>query len=221
MKDVKKGFALICFLLAWLQFVPFVVAEAALKPEEGNVLSYTSLADENYVVINDISSPKGINTDKKHLILGDSFELILNNVRGNVVWRSSNAGVVSIKDQGMLATVTAKKVGKTVVTAVVNNVEYKCDITVTKKLLSSNKKKVTVKKSKTKSVTIKLEGDEDDSVYAELASEDCDDLVSYKFGEWKGNKIKLKIKGLKKGKCTILVSNELTEETIPIRVTVK
>ena len=79
-----------------------------------------------------------------------------------------------------------------------------------------SKKSIVVKKGKSKSVTVTFKY-KSGSVEYKIKKKK---IVSAKWGTWHGDKIKLKIKGKKKGKTTVYITNSKTSKKIKINVKV-
>lgn len=71
-----------------------------------------------------------VKLSKKTLTLkkGKTKKLTLKNASGKIKWKSSKKSVATVSSKGV---VTAKKAGKTTVSAVYKNKTYKCTVTVT------------------------------------------------------------------------------------------
>lgn len=70
-----------------------------------------------------------INTKKKTLKIGKTYQLKITGTKKKVSWKSSNPAVASVSKTGK---VKAKKAGKATITAKVNNKKFTCKITVSK-----------------------------------------------------------------------------------------
>ena len=70
-----------------------------------------------------------LNKSKLELRVGVSTTLKVTGTSSKVIWTSSNKSIATVSQSGK---VTAKKVGKAVITATVNKQTYKCNITVSK-----------------------------------------------------------------------------------------
>lgn len=68
-----------------------------------------------------------LNTKKVTLRKGETKKLKLKNASGKIKWKSSKKSVASVSSNGL---VKAKKTGKTTVTAIYKNKQYKCAVTV-------------------------------------------------------------------------------------------
>lgn len=75
-----------------------------------------------------------LNCSKKTLLKGKKFQLKLKNNKKKIKWSSSKKSVATVNKNGK---VTAKKAGKTVITAKVGKKKYKCKITVENPKISS------------------------------------------------------------------------------------
>ncbi len=97
-----------------------------------------------------------------------------------------------------------------------NNSTTSAKNTVNKKFKIS-KKKIVVKKGKKKSVTVTYKYNSG-SVYYKIKKKKC---VSARWGDWNGDKVKLYIKGKRKGKTKIYVTNSVNSKKLVITVKVK
>ncbi len=135
------------------------------------------------------AGPK-LTAGKLTMTVGSTKKLKLKGAKASKVkWTSSKKSVVTVSAAGKLK---AKKAGKAVITARYKGKKYKCRVTV-KKLsgkISIEEKSVTVKKGRWKTVIVKTKNVD------KLASEYYDD-VEIEWGDWNGDQIKMKIKGLK------------------------
>ncbi len=82
------------------------------------------------------------------------------------------------------------------------------------KTFYANKNKITIQKSGSVTITSKLGG----ALTCKVAKSS---ICTAKWGKWKGNKIKLKLKGKSYGKTTVTIKNKKTKQTIKIKVNVK
>lgn len=80
-----------------------------------------------------------LSTQKKNMYVGNTFQLVLKNAKGEEVdWRSSNTDVVSIEDyDGNTALLLANKKGGATIKAKLNGKTYKCKVTVKKQSVSA------------------------------------------------------------------------------------
>ena len=79
-----------------------------------------------------------LNTSKKMVYVGESFDLKVKGISGKVKWSSSDKSVASVTQKGR---VTAKKAGKATIIAKVLNKKLKCIVTVKKKFTPSDARK--------------------------------------------------------------------------------
>lgn len=86
----------------------------------------------------------------------------------------------------------------------------------TKKVFKASQKKVTVAKSKKKTITIT------NTIGTKISCKVSNKKIcTVKLGKWKGSKIRLTIKGKKKGKTKITIKSNKTKKKIKILVKVK
>lgn len=122
-------------------------------------------------------------------------------VSGTAVWTSSKPGVATVKN----GKVTAKKAGKTVITAVVGSYKASCTITVKKPTLKLTKKTITVKKGKKAKIKVKAVPT---------------GKITYKSSSKKIATVTKKgvVKGVKKGSCKITVKCNGVKKVVKIKV---
>ena len=80
-----------------------------------------------------------------------TLKAVVVGISGNVTWTSSNPKAAVVKD----GKVTAKKAGKTVITASIGSLKATCTVTVKKPSIKVSKKAVTVKKGKKTKLSVK------------------------------------------------------------------
>lgn len=68
-----------------------------------------------------------LNTTEKKIVIGSTYKLKVRNTKKNITWSSSNPKVATVSKSGL---VTAKKAGKTTITAKVGKKKLKCKVTV-------------------------------------------------------------------------------------------
>ncbi len=68
-----------------------------------------------------------LNTDEKTMVIGSTYKLKVRNTQKSVKWVSSNPKVATVSKSGL---VTAKKAGKTTITAKVGKKKLTCKVTV-------------------------------------------------------------------------------------------
>ncbi|MBO5242486.1 MAG: Ig-like domain-containing protein [Lachnospiraceae bacterium] len=68
-----------------------------------------------------------LNTTEKKMVIGNTYKLKVRNTQKSVKWRSSNPKVATVSKNGL---VTAKKAGKTTITAKVGKKKFTCKVTV-------------------------------------------------------------------------------------------
>lgn len=122
-------------------------------------------------------------------------------VSGTAVWTSSKPGVATVKN----GKVTAKKAGKTVITAAVGSYKASCTITVKKPTLKLTKKTITVKKGKKAKIKVKAVPT---------------GKITYKSSSKKIATVTKKgvVKGVKKGSCKITVKCNGVKKVVKIKV---
>lgn len=97
------------------------------------------------------NKPIKINKTSLHLVKGQSSKLKIKNATGKVTWKSSKKSVATVSSKGK---VTAKRKGKTTITASVSSQRKSCKVTVETPKLSSDNITLDIGKSN----TIKLSG---------------------------------------------------------------
>lgn len=167
---------------------------------------------EEIVYEYDISSPIGISSETKNVLIGKKFTLSLNGVKGKPTWKSSNKNVATVSAKGV---VTGKGKGKATITATVKGKKYTCKVSVYEKTLYCKTTSVKLDAKKDKKVTITLKSY--DTVKYKVADPS---IINVKWGEWKGTNIPLTISALKGGKTTVTIYTEDTNEKIKITVAV-
>lgn len=143
---------------------------------------------------------------------GESLLLRVLGATGSVAWSSSRPKVASVSADGR---VTAQKQGTTVVTAVLGGQRQSCTVTV-KTTLTLSKYSLTVKRKKSKTVTIKL--NQGRKVKVNIQNKKA---ISCTVGKMKNKTCSLTIKGKKKGKAVVTVTNRSTGEKRKLNVKVK
>lgn len=98
------------------------------------------------------SSVPSLNTIKKTIYVGSTYQLKLKNSDGSVKWESSNISVAQVLDSGLVIGI---KKGKATITAIYDGYKYTCSITV--KNPGLNKTKATIQKGK--KLSLKVNGD--------------------------------------------------------------
>lgn len=97
----------------------------------------------------DASTKVRLNKTSLSMRVGNTYTLKLNGAKGKVSWKSSSKSIATVSSKGK---VTAKKVGKTTISAKYKNKTYKCKVSVIKTLanrISLSKKNLTLKKGST------------------------------------------------------------------------
>lgn len=122
-------------------------------------------------------------------------------VSGTAVWTSSKPSVATVKN----GKVTAKKAGKTVITASIGSYKVSCTITVKKPSLKITKKAVTVKKGKKAKIRVKA-----------VPS----GKITYKSSNKKVATVTKKgvVKGVKSGTCKITVKCNGLKKVVKVKV---
>lgn len=126
----------------------------------------------------------------------------VSNLTGSINWSSSNPSVASVSN----GTVTAKSAGTAVITAEVGEYKASCTVTVKNPTLTV-KKKITVKKGK----KVKLK-----------VTADPSGKITYKIQNNKKKIAKVTkkgvVKGLKKGKCKLIVTCNGVSQKVTVKV---
>lgn len=130
-----------------------------------------------------------------------TLKLTSTGINGSAVWKSSKPGVATVKN----GKVTAKKAGKTVITAEIGSYKASCTITVKKPTLKITKKKLTLKKGKKAKIRVKVTPK---------------GKITYKSSNKKVATVTKKgvVKGVKKGSCKITVKCNGLKKVVKVNV---
>lgn len=130
-----------------------------------------------------------------------TLKLTSTGISGSAVWKSSKPGVATVKN----GKVTAKKAGKTVITAEIGSYKASCTITVKKPTLKITKKKLTLKKGKKAKIRVKVTPK---------------GKITYKSSNKKVATVTKKgvVKGVKKGSCKITVKCNGLKKVVKVNV---
>lgn len=129
-----------------------------------------------------------------------------------MVWHSSDSSIVAVSANGK---VTAKKAGFAIISVTAGGQTRACWVTV-KNVLKISRSSISLKKGKKKSVVVTF-FKEGDVIYKIKKAK----YVSCSWGEFDGDKVRLTIRGLKKGKTTVMISNSFNKEKRKITVKVQ
>lgn len=153
-----------------------------------------------------------LNKTRETMYNGKTLKLKVTGTSKAVKWSSSNTAVAKVDQTGL---VTAKKVGKTRITAKVGSKKLTCDVTV-KSPLTASASKLTMDAGTTKSVTLtyKLDG----KLY--LKKYDSS-VLNCSLGKISRGKCTLTIKAMRAGTVTLTVTNSKTTDAVKIKVTVR
>ncbi len=153
-----------------------------------------------------------LNKTKATVYNGKKLKLKVSGTKETVKWSSSKKTVATVKK----GVVTAKKPGTTKIKAKVAGQTLVCKVTV-KSALRTTKQEITLNKGESTKVTVVLYS-EDGDVSCKIEDRS---IASYKFGDWNGYKINMKIKAKKAGTTTATISNTATSDTVTLTITVK
>lgn len=153
-----------------------------------------------------------LNKTKATVYNGKKLKLKVSGTKETVKWSSSKKTVATVKK----GVVTAKKPGTTRIKAKVVGQTLVCKVTV-KSALRTTKQEITLNKGESTKVTVVLYS-EDGDVSCKIADRS---IASYKFGNWNGHKINMKIKAKKAGTTTATISNTATSDKVTLTITVK
>ena len=153
-----------------------------------------------------------LNKTQATMYNGKTLKLKVTGTSKAVKWSSSNTAVAKVDQTGL---VTAKKVGKTRITAKVGSKKLTCDVTV-KSPLTASPSKLTMDVGQTKYVTLtyKLNGK------LHLNKYDSS-VLNCSLGKISRGKCILTIKALRAGTETLTVTNPRTKDVAKIKVTVR
>jgi len=76
-----------------------------------------------------------LNKSKVSIKVGESYQLKLNGTKDKIKWSSSKKSIVKVSSEGII---TGVKPGSAIITAKVNNKEYKCNVTVLSPILKKS-----------------------------------------------------------------------------------
>lgn len=157
------------------------------------------------------ASPK-LNVKSKTIYVGRSYQLKVKNTNKKVKWSSSDKAIATVSSKGI---VKGKKAGKVTITASVAKKKLTCNVTV-KNNVSVNKTTITLKQGKSTKVTVSTKK----SVGTIWYNIKDTNVVSCKWGNWKGRKIPLTITAKNPGTTTVTITNEYSKEKVKIKVKV-
>lgn len=175
------------------------------------------------------SKAKGLPT-KKTIVVGQTYTLKLNGIKGSVKWSSSNKSIVTVSEKGKIKGI---KKGIATITATVGSKKYSCKVTVKPKTLFIDKSKITTSVNKNIKVVITLKTDLEETVYAELNNDtnniekddfpyySDEEIATYEFGDWNGNKLPIYITTIAPGTTNLIITTENTKEKIIIPIVIK
>lgn len=144
------------------------------------------------------------------------YALKLTGTKQKITWKSSNKSIATVSQSGV---VTAKKVGKVKIRAIVSGKSYVCNITITKaKIITVDKNNITIKNNGVIYVTSKSGG----AIRYDVNTEG---VIVGKWGEWSEWKngtcsIPLYITAQINGTVTITITDKESGETVKVNVTI-
>ena len=153
-----------------------------------------------------------LNKTKASMFNGRKLKLKVTGTKKAVTWSTADKKIATVK-KGI---VTAKKAGTVKIRAKVAGKTLTCKVTVKPALIASIKS-ATIVAGKYKKATLKLYAADGD-VACKIGKPS---LVSYKFGDWNGNKIAIKFTGKKAGTTTATITNTVTNDRVKIKITVQ
>lgn len=101
--------------------------------KKGSATIMVEVGEETFLFKVNIVNPY-LNIKTKSVYLGQKFTLKVNGGSGTAKWKSADSKIASVNKSGV---VTAKKVGKTTITATRNGVQMRCTVTVKKPSLKT------------------------------------------------------------------------------------
>ena len=153
-----------------------------------------------------------LNKTKAAVYNGKKLKLKVSGTKQTVKWYTTDQKIATVKN----GVVTTKKAGTVKIAAKVAGQKLVCKVTVKPALVSSTKE-VTMTAGKAKKAVLTLYAADGD-VACKIADPA---IASYKFGDWNGKKIGLKLTGKKAGVTTATVTNSVTKDKVKIKITVK
>ena len=153
-----------------------------------------------------------LNKTKAAVYNGKKLKLKVSGTKQTVKWYTTDQKIATVKN----GVVTTKKAGTVKIAAKVAGQKLVCKVTVKPALVASTKE-VTMTAGKAKKAVLTLYAADGD-VACKIADPA---IASYKFGDWNGKKIGLKLTGKKAGVTTATVTNSVTKDKVKIKITVK
>lgn len=153
-----------------------------------------------------------LNKTKAAVYNGKKLKLKVSGTKQTVKWYTTDQKIATVKN----GVVTTKKAGTVKIAAKVAGQKLVCKVTVKPALVASTKE-VTMTAGKAKKAVLALYAADGD-VACKIADPA---IASYKFGDWNGKKIGLKLTGKKAGVTTATVTNSVTKDKVKIKITVK
>ena len=157
------------------------------------------------------AAPK-LNKKKITIYVGHTKKLKVNNVRGKVKWASSQKKVAEVSSKGI---VKGKKAGSTTITATVGNKRMICNVTV-KNNVSVSKKTMKLSPGESRKIKIKIQKHVN-SIRFKVKDPN---VISCKWGNWKGMTIPLTITAKQSGSTYVTITNTYSKEKVRVNVTV-
>ena len=160
----------------------------------------------------DVQAAAKINTKSATVYVGRTTILKVLNTKKTAKWKSSATSIATVSKKGV---VKGKKAGKAVVTAQIGAKKYTCNVTV-KNNVSVSKSSLTLNQGKSTKVTVSIKK----SIKNMWFKIGNPDVVSCKWGKWKGKTIPLTITAKSGGSTTVTLTNTYSKEKVVIKVKV-
>lgn len=175
-------------------------------------LQITISTKSGIVSIAQAATKVSLNIKKATLYNGETIQLTLKGTTEKPYWKSSNEKIATVSKKGK---VTAKRVGKTTVTANVGKKKYNCIITV-KSSITVDVRRLSVEVGGWDYIKVK-----DHLKKSKYITFENSDKKIVKAGWSNSRKDEIKITGVASGKATITIKNKKTKDEAKVEVTVK